>query len=47
MIDEAWTYAQQSVLGSCIIDSRAVGLVLFDLSDDDFQGGISSFVASG
>ena len=38
MIDEAWNYAQQSVLGSCIIDSRAVGLVLFDLSDDDFQG---------
>lgn len=38
MTDEAWTYAQQSVLGSCIIDSRAVGLVLFDLSEEDFQG---------
>lgn len=38
MIDEAWNYAQQSVLGSCLIDSRAVGLVLFDLSEDDFQG---------
>lgn len=38
MVDEAWTYAQQSVLGSCLIDSRAVGLVLFELSDDDFQG---------
>ena len=37
MTDEAWTYAQQSVLGSCLIDSRAIGAVLFELSDDDFQ----------
>ena len=37
MIDEAWTYAQQSVLGSCLIDSRAIGSVLFELSEDDFQ----------
>ena len=35
MIDEAWTYAQQSVLGSCLIDSRAIGAVLFELSEDD------------
>lgn len=38
MVDEAWTYAQQSVIGSCLIDSRAIGQVLFDLTDDDFQG---------
>ena len=37
MTDEAWTYAQQSVLGSCLIDSRAIGAVLFELSEDDFQ----------
>lgn len=37
MVDEAWTYAQQSVLGSCLIDSRAIGSVLFELSEDDFQ----------
>lgn len=37
MTDEAWTYAQQSVLGSCLIDSRAIGSVLFELSEDDFQ----------
>ena len=37
MQDEAWTYAQQSVLGSCLIDSRAIGAVLFELSEDDFQ----------
>lgn len=37
MVDEAWTYAQQSVLGSCLIDSRAIGAVLFELSDEDFQ----------
>ena len=37
MIDEAWTYAQQSVLGSCLIDSLAIGSVLFELSEDDFQ----------
>lgn len=38
MRDEAWTMAQQSVIGSCLIDSRAIGTVLFELSDDDFQG---------
>lgn len=37
MTDEAWTYAQQSVLGSCLIDSRAIGAVMFELSEDDFQ----------
>ena len=37
MVDEAWVYAQQSVLGSCLIDSRAIGSVLFELSEDDFQ----------
>ncbi len=37
MQDEAWTYAQQSVLGSCLIDNRAIGSVLFELSEDDFQ----------
>ena len=37
MTDEAWVYAQQSVLGSCLIDSRAIGSVLFELSEDDFQ----------
>ena len=37
MTDEAWTYAQQSVLGSCLTDSRAIGAVLFELSEDDFQ----------
>lgn len=38
MRDEAWVMAQQSVLGACLIDERAVGLIVFDLSDDDFQG---------
>lgn len=37
MVDEAWVYAQQSVLGSCLIDSRSIGSVLFELSEDDFQ----------
>lgn len=37
MVDEAWVYAQQSVLGSCLIDSRAIGSVLFELSEEDFQ----------
>lgn len=37
MIDEAWTYAQQAVIGSCLIDQRAIGSVVFALSEDDMQ----------
>ena len=37
MQDEAWTMAQQSVLGSCLIDQRAVGSVVFSLEEADFQ----------
>ncbi len=37
MRDEAWVMAQQSVLGSCLIDQRAVGAVVFALEEADFQ----------
>lgn len=37
-MDESWTLAQQSVLGACLIDERAVGSAVFSLGGDDFQG---------
>ena len=37
-MDETWTLAQQSVIGSCLIDSKAIGSVAFALSDEDFEG---------
>lgn len=36
-MDETWRMAQQSVLGSCLIDQRAVGSVVFALEEADFQ----------
>lgn len=33
---ESWLMAQQSVLGSCLIDQRAIGEVLFTLKETDF-----------
>lgn len=35
--DEVWITAQQSVIGSCLIDQRAVGSIVFNLCEDDFQ----------
>lgn len=43
MIDEAWTFAQQAVIGSCLIDDRAVGKIALKLSEDDFQDVYRSF----
>lgn len=37
-MDETWTLAQQSVIGSCLIDSKAIGSVAFSLSEEDFEG---------
>ena len=33
---ETWMSAQQSVLGACLIDDRAVSRIVFGLSEDDF-----------
>lgn len=36
--DETWLYAQQSILGSCLIDGKLCGKIIFGLCEDDFQG---------
>ena len=33
---DSWLYAQQSVLGSCLIDQRAIAYILFTLKESDF-----------
>lgn len=33
---DSWLYAQQSVLGSCLIDQRAIAYILFTLKEADF-----------
>ena len=33
---DSWIYAQQCVLGSCLIDQRAISEILFTLKDTDF-----------
>ena len=33
---DSWIYAQQAVLGSCLIEARCIGSVMFDLTEDDF-----------
>ena len=35
-MEEGWLYAQQSVLGSVLIDSRCAGKLVFGISADDF-----------
>ena len=35
-ISEQWVYAQQSVLGSVLIDSRCAGKIIFGVTADDF-----------
>ena len=36
VIDEKWIYAQQSVLGSVLIDDRCAGKLAFRVGEDDF-----------
>lgn len=36
--NEAWTHAQASVLGSCLIDERCVIKIVFTLTETDFCG---------
>lgn len=38
--DERWLYAQQSILGSCLIESECTGKIVFGVKADDF---ISSY----
>lgn len=38
MADETWVMAQQSVLGSFLIDEKAIGMVILSLEESDFQG---------
>ena len=38
MDSERWVYAQQSILGSVLIDSRCVGKIVFGVSAEDFTG---------
>ena len=33
---DSWIYAQQCVLGSCLIDQRAISEILFTLKETDF-----------
>lgn len=33
---DSWLYAQQCVLGSCLIDQRAIAYILFTLKESDF-----------
>ena len=35
-ISEQWVYAQQSILGSVLIDSRCAGKIIFGLGSEDF-----------
>ena len=35
-IDERWVYAQQSILGSVLIDPRCAGKLVFRVGEDDF-----------
>lgn len=37
-INVGWMECQQSILGSCLIDQRAIGSVVFSLEDEDFEG---------
>ena len=36
-MDQSWVYAQQSVLGACLIDDSVVGRTVFGLGEGDFQ----------
>lgn len=36
-MDQSWVYAQQSVLGACLIDASVVGRTVFGLGEGDFQ----------
>lgn len=38
MADETWMMAQQSVLGSFLIDEKSIGMVVLSLEESDFQG---------